>query len=293
MAYVMASTGFRSEGANPRPFYPTQLVEVSGEEILAYEIGTKADFFDNRLRINLSAFQNDYDPRLDNQIGAQCSSPTDWDDEPIYVVPFFSDTCPEGSWAMENIGLPGGPVYGPYGNLSFVYFSAPGTSRGVELDLTARPIKDLAINASFGYFNFETDVDETHPGFIHPDQKRQAEFSYSIGAQYTINFNNGAMLIPRIDMFYQGERTNNGLASQPIAPYHYVPDYEVFNARLTYMPSDVQWSLSLEVQNLFDEFYWINLGAERSDDGEDILYRRVGQPSPPRMVAITFRRNFF
>ena len=250
MAYVMASTGYRSEGANPRPYTQAQLEEITGEKILAYEIGSKASFFENRLRINAAAFQNDYDPRQFMTLGAQCTAVDDLD-HGEYIVPYGSSACPEGTAQA-----------GSNGTYAMVYVNAPGTSRGFELDVMAMPINNLNINASFGYFDYETDVAEGDLGYIHPDHKMEPKYNYNIGAQYRINFGNGSMLIPRLDMFYQGERNNNGIASKPIAPYHVVPDYTVFNARLTYMPPDVKWSVSFEVKNLFDKFYWINLGSE-------------------------------
>ena len=75
MIYAMASTGFRSEGAQPRPFIPDQLLPVPGEEITAYEIGMKSDFFEHRLRTNLALFLNDYDPRVTTRFGEQCNPP--------------------------------------------------------------------------------------------------------------------------------------------------------------------------------------------------------------------------
>ncbi len=281
MGYVMASTGFRSEGANPRPFYPAQLQEISGEEILAYEAGSKADFFGNRLRVNTAVFMNKYDPRLQRVLGAQCTDPTGMDPGE-YIMPYGGATCPAGTYAEGTYGAP-----------AFVYLSAPGTSKGMELDISARPINNLSLNASFGYFTYETDVGPDHPGWMSPDYKIQPEYTYNIGAQYRIPFKNGSMLIPRIDMFYQGERSNGGLSTQPIEPYHVVPDYRIYNARLTYMPSDTRWSVSLEVKNLFDTFYWVDLDADLADNGVDLVYDREGIPGPPRMMAVTFKWNFF
>ncbi len=281
MVYAMASTGFRSEGANPRPFYPAQLQDVPGEEILAYEIGAKTDFFNNRLRINAAAFLNDYDPRLNRVLGGQCTDINGMDPGE-YVVP-YGTACPVDSYAA---GGPGGPA--------FVYLSAPGTSKGFELDVTARPIQNLTLNASLGYFKYETDVPRDDLSWMHPDYLIQPEWNGTLGAQYTIHFENGSVLMPRIDMFYQGERSNGGLntTTGPISPYHVVPDYTVYNARLTYEAPDSKWSVSLDAQNLFDDFYWIDTYADRGDDGVTPLYDKWAVPSPPRMISLTFRRNF-
>ncbi len=284
MAYAMVSTGFRSEGANPKPYFASQLQQITGEKIVAYEIGSKNQFFDNRLRVNAAAFLNDYNPRLFNLLGLQCNNALS-NEPPQYVYPFPSASCPAGSYAAEN-GLT------QYAN---VYISAPGKAKGVELDVTAVPINNLNVNASFGYYTFKTDLSYGDPGYMNPNYKTQPEYTYNLGAQYRFLFNNGSTLVPRIDMFHQGESNNGGLATQegPIEPYHVIPAYTVYNARLTYMPSDVRWSLSLEVKNLFDSFYWITIGADREDDGVTPAYMRRGVPSPPRMFALTLRYNFF
>jgi outer membrane receptor protein involved in Fe transport len=50
------------------------------------------------------------------------------------------------------------------------------------------------------------------------------------------------------------------------------------------------------VKNLFDKFYWVNVGADAYEDADGILtpvYRRTGIPSPPRMIALTLRFNIF
>ena len=163
----------------------------------------------------------------------------------------------------------------------------------------ARPIKDLDLSAAVGWFNYETDVGPDHEGFLHPDYDLQADWSYSASAQYRINFKNGAMLIPRIDMYYQGERTIGEFDRVPI-PGNEVSDYTIFNARLTYVSPDTHWSISLEAQNLFDKFYWTGHDPlfEYDGDTDDVidsygLTGLRGQPGRPRQIGLTLRYNFF
>lgn len=99
LGYIQVATGYRSEGSVARPWNPTQLGATSNEELLSYEIGTKADFFDNRLRVNAAIFYQEYDPRVISDFGYQCN---DWrtmerEEEPIYVFPWPTATCPEGT----------------------------------------------------------------------------------------------------------------------------------------------------------------------------------------------------
>ena len=101
------------------------------------------------------------------------------------------------------------------------------------------------------------------------------------------------MLIPRLDMFYEGVRNNNTASRKPLGPAHEVPDYYLFNARITYMSPDTHWSLSLEAQNLFDKLYWISKSATMNDDYTDVQYSQLGQPARPRAFSLTWRYNFF
>lgn len=281
MAYFTVATGYRSEGSVPRPWNYSQLDSISHEEIISYEVGTKMEFFNNRLRVNPSAFMYKYDPRVMSLFGAQCTDYTTNPDHGEYIFPWGS-ICPAGT-----------DLEGTTGTYATVYLTAPGTAKGFELLVSARPLDALDINASYSYYEYETDVSSDHPGYVHPDRDLQAKHKYNIGAQYRVDFPNGSLLIPRLDMFYEGERYNCGVNTKPVAPYHVIPDYYLFNGRLTFVPPDSHWSLSLEAQNLFDEFYWVNLTAEMADDLSGPTFGRTGQPGRPRTVSITLRYDFF
>jgi iron complex outermembrane receptor protein len=62
LAYVTVGTGFKGGGVTARPFDAAQALNGSfdPETVTAYEIGLKTDLLDRRLRLNLSAFINDY-----------------------------------------------------------------------------------------------------------------------------------------------------------------------------------------------------------------------------------------
>ena len=88
MVYGTVSTGFRSDGAQPRPFTPgQQRVPVPAQELTSYEIGTKLDLFERRLRVNIALFMDDYDPRVFTSNGTQCNLPSNLDPGPAISVP--------------------------------------------------------------------------------------------------------------------------------------------------------------------------------------------------------------
>jgi iron complex outermembrane receptor protein len=279
MVYGMAATGFRSEGAQPRPWTRHQLEPFPAEEILAYEAGLKGDFFDRRLRANLALFINDYDPKVGTRPGWQCNAPTSPTPGPF--IPSTVTVCP-----------PGTDFAGQQPNIFwFQPISTPATTRGAELELTANPVGSLTLNGSVGYLEYESDErDPTQPGYTHSTVREQPKLSYSLGAQYNVDLFGGT-LMPRLDMFYQGERTNGNPTRRQIEPYDIVPDYTLYNARVTYVSPQAKWQVALAVENLFDEFYWITLQSERGDNG-DIIYNRQGVPGRGREWSLSLRRNF-
>jgi iron complex outermembrane receptor protein len=287
MAYGTVATGFRSDGAQPRPFTPgQQRVPVPAEELTAYEIGTKLDLFDRRLRVNVAAFMDDYDPRVFTSNGTQCNLPSNLDPGPAFHLP-PGGTCPAGT---QMAGLTGSPW--------IVYDSAPGEDRGVEVEVTANPVADLAINASVAWFDFKSNVGPqladgtTNFGYVDPSYDVQAELTGSLGAQYRFRVGGGS-LIPRIDWFYQGSRSNgNPYLPQLGGSDNKVPGYGFANARISYSPEDNKWELALTAENLFDKFYWYALGPARSNINGAISDNRTGSPARGREVALAFRRNF-
>ncbi|OJV28874.1 TonB-dependent receptor [Sphingomonas sp. 67-36] len=120
--YAKYSTGYRAGGANDRS---SNFAAFGPETVKAYEIGAKMDLLDNRVRLNLAGYIMD---RSGTQI--------DFD---------YVDT---------NQYLPGTTTPNPTFNLHTQdTANAPGISkiRGVEADLTVRPVDNLTLGASYAY----------------------------------------------------------------------------------------------------------------------------------------------
>jgi iron complex outermembrane receptor protein len=288
MAYGVVSTGFRSDGAQPRPFTPgQQRIPVPAEELIAYEIGIKTDLFDRRLRLNVAAFMDDYDPRVFSGFATQCNLAADPDPGPVYRGISAGNPCPPGTPLAGSTGIPWIP-----------YDSAPGEDRGVEVELTATPINNLSINASLAWFDFKSNVSplqangQANPGYVDPSFHVQAELSGSLGAQYRFTVGN-ASLTPRLDWFHQGSRSNGEqYVKQLPGSANKVPSFSLVNARVSYAPDDGKWDLTLAAENLLDKFYWYTLAPERSALTGLATDNRTGSPARGREVSLTFRRNF-
>jgi iron complex outermembrane receptor protein len=110
--YAKYATGYRAGGASSRT---ANYQPFNPEDVKSYEVGLKTDFFDHRARFNLAGYIMD---RKDSQVD-------------ISSVQFTAT--------------------GNFNNL--VTINAPGNTkiRGIEADLTVRPVEGLTLNAAYAY----------------------------------------------------------------------------------------------------------------------------------------------
>jgi iron complex outermembrane receptor protein len=278
--YAQTATGFQSAGVTPRVFTVGQIQGLDGEEVTNYELGAKFDMFDNRVRMNSAIFLMDYEKRLINTPAGQCEPSASLDPGPaFFLTP--GTPCPAGT------GLAGqNPI------TWFFYQNAPGVVQGFESEITAFPADNFAVNASVGYNKFEGDQsDRAAPNFRDDSALLQPEWNLSAGAQYIFKLGSGASITPRLDYYYQSYRTN-GIAAQPQRdPDDRIPGYGLTNARINFDTADGDWQIAFSVNNVFDKFYWQQLGVATDRAGFPAS-ARVGTASRPREWAVSFKKNF-
>ena len=114
--YAKYATGYRAGGASSRT---SDYRAFNPEDVKSYELGLKTDFWNRRGRINLAAYMMD---RKDSQVDLSTIQPT---------------------------------ATGNFNNL--VTFNAPGTTkiRGIEADLTLKPVDSLTLGLSYAYTYFK------------------------------------------------------------------------------------------------------------------------------------------
>ncbi|MCW6531403.1 TonB-dependent receptor [Sphingomonas sp. MMSM20] len=120
--YAKYSTGYRAGGANDRS---SNFGAFGPESVKAYEVGAKMDLLDHRVRLNLAGYIMD-------------RSGTQIDFDHVDTNPF----------------LPGTSTPNPTFNLHTEdTANAPGNSkiRGVEAELTVKPVDGLTMGASYAY----------------------------------------------------------------------------------------------------------------------------------------------
>jgi iron complex outermembrane receptor protein len=278
--YAQTATGFQSAGVTPRVFTVGQIQGLDGEEVTNYELGAKFDMFDNRLRMNSAIFVMDYEKRLVNTPASQCNNANNLDPgQPFFLTP--GTPCPAGT-----------ELAGQNGITRFYYQNAPGVVKGFESEITVFPVANLAFNTSVGYNKFEGDqADRLAPNFRDDSALLQPEWNLSAGAQYAFKLSNGASITPRLDYYYQSYRTN-GTVSQPQRdPDDRIPGYGLTNARINYDTADGDWQIAFSLNNVFDKFYWQQLGVA-TDRAGNPASARVGTPGRPREWAVSFRKSF-
>lgn len=285
MVYASAATGFRLPSFNSRPFQPSQVTQIAGDEILTYELGIKSDLLEKRLRVNATAFFTDYKTRPAAAAGQEVQTgaggaPIAGNSVtiPLPNGPAGSTTCRTRTTQEVTDGVPGFTCV----SRNF-YYNQPGRVRGVEAEFEARPIAHLSFNGSVGYSTF----DSRDINLATRANKRLLgvpEWNASAGAQYEFDVPglHGA-ITPRLDWQYTGSivyQDNSHTLDQKA--------YSVINTRITYTNTEHDLDVSFGVTNLLDKFYYRNIFNLQPFGFPQVN----GQPSPPREWYVSFRKDF-
>lgn len=263
LGYAQWSTGFRGGGVSPRPFYDNQLVPLAQEELDTFEIGVKLDLADDRIRLNMAVFQNDY---TDIQVETS--------------TPFFNPNLP----VQDDPSL---PLYNPVAGTfpSAVMLNAgDAESKGVEIEALMR-FGNLSLDMSASHIDFDyssLSAAALASGFaldmITPFTPKN---KFSIGGQYEFPLQSGAAWTLRLDAARQA-----GFYSEPVnADYNRIDGRTLYNTRLTFNSADASWESSLSVINLTDEKYFHSIFGRTATGAS-------GMPNRGREWGLSVRRNF-
>jgi len=259
--YAQVSTGFKGGGINPRPFNEAQVLSFAPETLTSYEIGTKNDFFDGRLRINAAAYfakYKDLQLKLSN-----CTA---------IVGPTFGAPC------------------------SLIVNAGDADIKGFEIETTMRPVDGLLIDGSlslvdFDYKSFTSYGSASAGGPANPNGPQFGDYpdyvprwKWSVGAQYSFDLGGSGTLTPRVDASYQSDL--HTLAAN--RPTNRIDGYILANARLTWVNATDDLEIAGEVTNLFDKYYFTTV-LDYTLSGAGLT---MGQPGRPREFAVTVRKSF-
>jgi iron complex outermembrane receptor protein len=243
LGYVSVSRGFKSGGFNGRPTTQGAVESFDPEYLTTYEIGMKSEWLDQRVRLNVAAFFNDY---------------TD-----VQLSSARADTTGNLVLVVENAGK--------------------GESKGLEVELQARPVRALTLDAAIGLIDAEyTELDPGATVTLDTQFMKTPEVTASAGAAYTWSLAAGSSLTFRGDWNYRDEVWND-VANTPELRQG---SYGLLGARLTYAAPDDKWELTAWGTNLTDEEYIVSGISAADSFGE--IEATLGRPREYGLAA-TYR----
>ncbi|MEJ0098680.1 MAG: TonB-dependent receptor [Pseudomonadota bacterium] len=288
--YTSVSDGFTSAGVTPRIFTPEQLQPLDGEQVTNYELGAKLEMFDHKVRINSAVFYMDYSKRLQQVTARECAIGSNGvsPGQPVFGLG-ATDPCPAGT-PSGDLPLSAGTARN--GTSWFYYMQAPGNIQGFETEISLFPVRDFMVNVAAGYNEFKGDQKtRTAINYRDPSAVLQPKWNISAGTQYALALGDGARLTPRVDYSFQSYRTNGTISLPQRDPDDRNGGYGLVNARVTFDPPEGHWQAAFAVLNVFDKFYWQQIGTATTRAGVPST-GRVGTPGRPREWSFTISKKF-
>lgn len=245
LLYASASRGFKSGGFDGRANTSEGAVPYEPETLWAYEVGVKSSLLDRRLTANLALFQNDY--------------------KDLQLSSFVADDAGGFAALFTNAGK--------------------ARIRGAELELTARPVPALGINAMLAYLDADY-LEFIGPGGVDISDDRELvnapRWQARLGANYRARLGRLGSLTLGADISYRSKSYTVVSSSEILAQ----PGVALVDALARFEAPGERWWLSIGVKNLTDKRY-ITHGFDLSDSlGYQLAY--YGEPRTVR-AAVGFR----
>ncbi|MEI9852736.1 MAG: TonB-dependent receptor [Sphingomonas sp.] len=292
MAYFSAGSGYRLPSFNVRPSQPGQEGQTPGDSLISYELGTKAELFDRRLKINAAAFFMKFTERgatyagqegqFNNSLtglvaGTQTvipGGPTGTDMSSAFTTCRAYNAATDGPQKLNT--TPDKGVGVACVSRTYAYPIADGKVKGFEAEVEFEPIDNLNISGSVGLTSFKSAGVTRQTVF--PKWTASGGIEYRIIADAL-----GGSITPRLDWYYSGMIAYNGNL-----PEYDEPARSLVNARLTYKNDEHGFEISLGATNLFNKFYYLNKFLRIvNGDAENL-----GQPNAPREWYLGFKKKF-
>lgn len=217
MVYGSYATGYKGGGVNPRPFYDVQAVTFEPEEMETYELGVKAEFFDNRLRLNTAIFFNQYSA----------------------IQLTFNDCT---------------ALFGPTFGVPCLLNSNAGDAEveGAEVEFDWSPTSNLLIDGSVSVIDFQFQNVNAATGIgLNSVTPYTPELRWSLGVQYDFDTSFGT-ITPRLDASYQ----DDVFTAPDNTELGRIEAYTLLNGSIRFTSPDQSWVFGIEGRNLTDELYY-------------------------------------
>jgi iron complex outermembrane receptor protein len=214
MLFGSATTGFKSGGWNGRASAANLMTHFNEEEALSFELGARTELFENRLRVNVTAFNVTYD---DLQLPSLAFQPA-----PGQAPTFVNNNAGE----QETTGL--------------------------EIDWSAGVTDNLSLYGSLGIqnakYNSITPEAQASGIFVNSEPQRAPGTTWLLGVEFVTELAGGEVFanadIQSTDDFW-GNAQND--------PVQLNPGWESVNAAVGYVSANEQWTVQLDCKNCTDE----------------------------------------
>ncbi len=233
LTYFSAARGFKSGGFNGRPTVVAAVDSFGPEFASSMELGAKFGSFDRRLQLNTSFFFNFYE---DMQLTSVRATP-----EGLLI------------FITEN--------------------AAKSEIKGFEVELKAKPISGLDIDASVGFTDFK--FTELGPGAtVTLDSKmpHAPKWTLNAGVQYALQLTKYGKLTLRGDYSYRSSFFTDIVNTLAISQ----DGYSLVSARLAFEPEQGNWQIVVFGTNLGNKRYKTSGAAALDSIG--LAYANFGRP---------------
>ena len=281
MVYVTGSTGFKAGGLNQNsassPPGTTQAEKYRPEQLLAFELGSRNRFLDDRLQVNLEAFYWKYRDHQEPRVAATSlgivafsftnagRATTEGLDLDIVAKPTSDDT-------VRLVAEYAGSRYD-----EFVYsqpvipFKVPAPVQGVSTG--------CAVSVAPGVPHAVATVDCSGFQLAHTPK-----WSGSFGYNHRFELANGAGLVPSVDMQFASQRW----IQIEFTPIERAPSYSVLDADLTYRWPRDRWSVTAYGENLTNRAVYTSGARDPFTTGAYF----AGSIQNPRIYGAKFNIKF-
>ena len=226
----------------------------------------------------------------------------------------------KSDWFDHRLRANVAAYYGDYKNIQFNaqkildgipdpgIFNVGGANiSGYEVEISARPVGALTIDASLGYTAFFYKDLGTNVGcgaFANPTAAANAfqcvtgnptysdypvgqpKLKANVGIAYAFNVPGGSSVTPRIDITYQSEVFADVTNNVPDAAI--MPSRTLMNGRVQWDAANGKWSVAFLGTNLTNKEYYVSLFDLRPfQEGMEL-----GQPGAPREWAVNVHYKF-
>ncbi|ATQ44498.1 TonB-dependent receptor [Caulobacter mirabilis] len=230
MAYARYSEGFKSGGFNGRANNPGEQAPYSPEIAKSYEAGVKTTWDGGRYLLNFTVFHNDYEDFQARVSGTVVDPGTNLPSPELTVI---------NAGGMKT--------------------------EGAELEVAARPIPGLLLDAQLGLLNAKyEDFDDTRfPGGDRSFQQPAftPKWTARYGAQYEWDLGGSGRLTVGAQAKYRSEialAVDNTTTTGVRYPGMWDDNVWLFDARVVWEDADRRYSAGLYGQNLSDEVYKVD-----------------------------------